>query len=327
MIAALLSRIGQMALVIFGISVLVFCIFFATPGADPTARIAGRGASPQVMERVRAEYGFDRPLPVQYVRMMEKLFVSRDLTSFVNHGQKVVPEVASAAPVTLSLVVWAAFFWVAGSLGIGIVSAVLRDSWVDRFLMVLGLVGLSMPVFWLGEVVNLFTQSRWHDTWMFRWVPPLGYVPLTENPLGWARSLLLPSLTLAVSFMGLYARILRSELLSAMGEDSIRTARAKGAGPVRVWLWHGLRLSWLSYVSLFGLDFAQLLGGGALLTEVVFALPGVGRLTYQALATLDLPLIMATVMYAAIFVVIANALVDGIYALLDPRIREGQHGR
>ncbi|MFT9445641.1 ABC transporter permease [Gluconobacter japonicus] len=327
MIAALLSRIGQMALVIFGISVLVFCIFFATPGADPTARIAGRGASPQVMERVRAEYGFDRSLPVQYGRMMEKLFVSRDLTSFVNHGQKVVPEVASAAPVTLSLVLWAAFFWVIGSLGIGIVSAVMRDSWVDRFLMVLGLVGLSMPVFWLGEVVNLFTQSRWHDTWMFRWVPPLGYVPFTENPLGWARSLLLPSLTLAVSFMGLYARILRSELLSAMGEDSIRTARAKGAGPVRVWLWHGLRLSWLSYVSLFGLDFAQLLGGGALLTEVVFALPGVGRLTYQALATLDLPLIMATVMYAAIFVVIANALVDGIYALLDPRIREGQHGR
>ena len=174
MIAALLSRIGQMALVIFGISVLVFCIFFATPGADPTARIAGRGASPQVMERVRAEYGFDRPLPVQYGRMMAKLFVSRDLTSFVNHGQKVVPEVASAAPVTLSLVLWAAFFWVIGSLGIGIVSAVLRDSWVDRFLMVLGLVGLSMPVFWLGEVGNLVTQSRRHDNWMFRGVPPLG---------------------------------------------------------------------------------------------------------------------------------------------------------
>ncbi|MEJ5116544.1 ABC transporter permease [Gluconobacter cerinus] len=327
MIRSFLSRTGQMALVIFGISVLVFCIFFATPGADPTARIAGRGASPQVMARIRAEYGFDRPLPVQYVRMMEKLFVSRDLTSFVNHGQKVVPEVVSAAPVTLSLVVWAAFFWVVGSLGIGVASAVLRDSWVDRVLMVLGLIGLSMPVFWLGEVINLFTQSRWHDTWLFRWVPPLGYVPLSQSPIGWAKSLLLPSLTLSVSFMGLYARILRSELLSAMGEDSIRTARAKGAGPARVWLWYGLRLSWLSYVSLFGLDFAQLLGGGALLTEVVFALPGVGRLTYQALATLDLPLIMATVMYAAVFVVIANALVDGLYALLDPRIRDGQHER
>ena len=168
MIRSFLSRTGQMALVIFGISVLVFCIFFATPGADPTARIAGRGASPQVMARIRAEYGFDRPLPVQYVRMMEKLFVSRDLTSFVNHGQKVVPEVVSAAPVTLSLVVWAAFFWVVGSLVIGVASAVLRDSWVDRVLMVLGLIGLSMPVFWLGEVINLFTQSRWHDTWLFR---------------------------------------------------------------------------------------------------------------------------------------------------------------
>ncbi|MBS1096463.1 ABC transporter permease [Gluconobacter sphaericus] len=327
MIRSLASRTGQMLLVIFGISVLVFCIFFATPGADPTARIAGRGASPQVVERIRAEYGFNRPLPVQYVKMMEKLFVSRDLTSFVNHGQRVVPEVLQAAPVTLSLVLWAAFFWVGGSLIFGIASAVLRDSGVDRLLMVLGLIGLSMPVFWLGEVVNLVTQSRWHDTLLFRWVPPLGYVPFSQSPFGWAKALFLPSLTLAVSFIGLYARVLRSELLTAMGEDSIRTARAKGAGPVRVWLWHGLRLSWLSYVSLFGLDFAQLLGGGALLTEVVFALPGVGRLTYQALATLDLPLIMATVMYAAVFVVIANALVDGLYVLLDPRMREGRHGR
>ncbi|EHH68758.1 ABC transporter permease [Gluconobacter morbifer] len=327
MMGAFLSRIGQMLLVIFGISVLVFSIFFATPGADPTARIAGRGASPQVVARIRADYGFDRPLPVQYVRMMEKLFVSRDLTSFVNHGQPVVPEVLAAAPVTLSLVVWSAAFWVSGSLLFGIVAAVTRGTWVDRILMVLGLIGLSMPVFWLGEVVNLFSQSRWHDTWLFRWVPPLGYIPFSRDPAGWAKALFLPSLTLAVSFIGLYARVLRSELLTAMGEDAIRTARAKGAGPVRVWLWHGLRLSWLSYVSLFGLDFAQLLGGGALLTEVVFALPGVGRLTYQALATLDLPLIMATVMYAAIFVVIANALVDGLYALLDPRIAEGSHGR
>ncbi|GBD56804.1 ABC transporter permease [Gluconobacter wancherniae] len=327
MIGAFLSRAGQMLLVIFGISVLVFSIFFATPGADPTARIAGRGASPQVVARIRAEYGFDRALPIQYVRMMEKLFVTRDLTSYVDHGEPVVPEVMGAAPVTLSLVLWAAFFWVGGSLLIGVASAVLRDSWIDRILMVLGVIGLSMPVFWLGEVVNLFTQSRWHDTWMFSWVPSLGYVPFSQNPWGWAKALFLPSLTLASSFIGLYARVLRAELLGAMGEDSIRTARAKGAGPVRVWLWHGLRLSWLSYVSLFGLDFAQLLGGGALLTEVVFALPGVGRLTYQGLATLDLPLIMATVMYSAIFVVVANALIDGIYTLLDPRIAGGRNAR
>ncbi|AOX20286.1 ABC transporter permease [Kozakia baliensis] len=324
---AFLSRLGQMALVLFGISVLVFAVFFATPGADPTARIAGRGASPQVMARVRAEYGFDRPLPVQYARMMGKLFVSRDLTSFVDHGEKVVPEVMQAAPVTLSLVMWAAFFWVVGSVGIGLAAAVLADSWLDRLLMALGLIGLSMPVFWLGEVVNLISQSRFHDTWLFRWVPPLGYVPFSESPWGWAKALLLPSLTLAVSFIGLYSRVLRAELLAAMSEDSIRTARAKGAGPMRVWLGHGLRLSWLSYISLFGLDFAQLLGGGALLTEVVFALPGVGRLTYQGLNTLDLPLIMATVMYAAVFVVLTNALIDVVYVLLDPRVTEGRHGR
>ncbi|CAI9119355.1 ABC transporter permease [Brytella acorum] len=327
MLRMLAARLGQMVFVLFGISVLVFGVFFATPGADPTARIAGRGASPEVMARVRSAYGFDRPLPVQYARMMEKLFVSRDLTSFVDHGAPVVPEVMAAAPVTLSLVLWASLFWVVFSLAIGIVSAVLRDSWVDRFFMGIGLLGLSMPVFWLGEVVNLVTQSRFHDTWLFSWVPPLGYVPFSESPLGWARALLLPALTLSVAFIGLYARVLRAELLAAMGEDAIRTARAKGAGPARVWLWHGLRLSWLSYVSLFGMDFAQLVGGGALLTEVVFALPGVGRLTYQGLNTLDLPLIMATVMYAAVFVVLANAVIDGVYALLDPRIAEGRHGR
>lgn len=326
MMRALLSRLGQMVLVLFGISVLIFAVFFATPGSDPSARIAGRGASQEVLARVRAEYGFDRPLPVQYVRMMEKLFVTRDLTSFVDHGERVVPEVLEAAPVTLSLVLFASAFWLLLSLGIGIVSAMLRDTWADRVLMGLSLLALSMPVFWLGEMVNLVTQSRWHDAWAFSWVPPLGYTPFARSPAGWALGLLLPAFTLAVAFIGLYARVLRAELLQAMGDDAIRTARAKGAGPARLWLWHGLRLSWLSYVSLFGLDFAQLVGGGALLVEVVFALPGVGHLTYQGLNTLDLPLIMATVMYAAVFVVLANAAIDGLYALLDPRIREARRG-
>ncbi|QDH16693.1 ABC transporter permease [Swingsia samuiensis] len=322
MIQKIVLRLFQMGLVIFGISVLVFSIFFATPGVDPAARIAGRGASAEVIARVNMEYGFDRSLPVQYAYMMKRLFITRDLTSFVNHGEKVVPEVIQAAPVTLSLVVMAALFWGIGAVGVGVVAAAFEKTWIDRFLMTMSLIGLSMPVFWVGEVVNLFTQDRWHDTWLFEWVPPLGYVPFFQDPWGWAKALFLPAFTLSISFIGLYARILRSELLAIMHSDPIRTARAKGAGPVRVWMWHGLRLSWLSYVSLFGLDFAQLLGGGALLTEVVFALPGVGRLTYQALATLDLPLIMATVMYAAVFVVLANALIDGVYVLLDPRMRE-----
>lgn len=322
----LASRLGQMMLVLFGISVLVFAVFFATPGSDPSARIAGRGASPEVIERVRHAYGFDRPLPMRYLTMMDHLFISRNLTSYVNHGQNVVSEVFAAAPVTLSLVLWAALFWVAGALVFGMIGAAFQGGWIDRLLSFLALIGLSIPVFWLGEMVNLVSQSRFHESWLFSWVPPLGYVPFATSPLGWAKGLILPALTLAVAFIGLYSRVLRTDLLTAMQDDALRTARAKGVGPWRLWFCHALRLSGLSALSLFGLDFAQLLGGGALLTEVVFALPGVGHLTYQGLSTLDLPLIMATVLYAAFFVVIANALIDGLYRLLDPRIGKGSHG-
>ncbi|GBQ92670.1 peptide ABC transporter permease [Gluconacetobacter liquefaciens] len=324
MVMSVLRRLGQTLFVLFGISVLVFLVFFATPGADPTARIAGRNASPETMARVRVEYGFDRPLPVQYARMMEKLFVTRDLTSYVNRGQKVVPEILEAAPVTVSLVSGAALIWVVLSVAMGVTAAALRGGWVDRGLMMLGLVGISIPVFWLGQVVNLVTQSRYHDSWLFSWVPGLGYVPLTEDPLGWFRALALPWLTLAVLFVGIYSRVLRADLVAVQSEDFMRTARAKGLSPMRVLLVHGLRTSMITFVSLFGLDFAQLVGGGALLTEVVFGLQGVGRLTYQALSNLDLPLIMATVMYSAVFVVIANAVVDMLYLFLDPRVRDGR---
>jgi peptide/nickel transport system permease protein len=320
-------RLGQGACVLVGISMLVFAVFFATPGADPTARIAGRGASPQILARIRHDYGFDRALPVQYIRMMDKLFVARDLTSFVDHGERVVPEVFAAAPVTLSLVGGAAIIWVGLSVLIGVVCALWPNGVVDRVLMGLSVLLLSIPVFWLGEVVNLVTQSRYHDTMLFSWVPPLGYVPFLQSPSGWFRSLLLPWLVLSSSFAGLYARVLRAELMAASGEDYMRTARAKGLSPLRIMLNHGLRMSWLGFVSLFGLDVAQLIGGGALLTEVVFALPGVGHLTYRALTDLDLPLIMATVLYSAAFVVIANALVDLVYLALDPRLRDGtRHG-
>ncbi|GBQ70958.1 oligopeptide transporter permease OppB [Ameyamaea chiangmaiensis NBRC 103196] len=324
MLMTILRRLGQTLFVLTGISVLVFGVFFATPGADPTARIAGRNASPQTMAQVRHEYGFDRPLPVQYATMMKKLFVTRDLTSYVDRGEKVVPEVFKAAPVTLSLVTGAAIIWVVVSITMGTLAAALRGSWVDRGLMMLGLIGISMPVFWVGQVANLLSQSRYHDTIVFRWVPALGYVPFTESPWGWFKALVLAWITLAILFIGLYSRVLRADLIAVSGEDFMRTARAKGLSPTRVLLRHGLRTSLVTFVSLFGMDFAQLVGGGALLTEVVFGLQGVGRLTYQALTNLDLPLIMATVMYSAVFVVIANALVDMVYIVLDPRVRDGR---
>jgi len=323
MLLPLLQRLGQMLFVMLGISMLVFLIFFATPGSDPASRIAGRGASPEILEAVRKSFGLDQPFYVQYFVMMKKIFITGDLTSFVNRGWKVVPAVLDTIPVTLSLVIGAAILWVIFGMLIGIVAAATRGSWLDKLLMILGLIGISMPVFWLGEVMNLVSQSRFHDTWMFSWVPPLGYKNLSDDPKGWFLTLIIPWITLAILYIGLYGRVLRASLIEAMQEDYIRTARAKGLSETRILLRHALRTSLISFVTLFGLDFGALVGGSALLTEVVFNLQGVGKLTYDALQNLDLPIIMTTVMYASFFVVMANALVDVVYILLDPRVRAG----
>ncbi len=321
MLLALVRRLGQMVFVLFGISVMVFLIFFATPGADPAARIAGRNASPEVLAAVRQSFGFDQPIYVQYGVMMEKLFISQDLTSFVNRGWKVVPAVLDTIPVTLSLVIGAAVIWVVFAILIGVVAAATRGSVLDRGLMVIGLIGISMPVYWLGEVMNLLSQSRYHDTWVFSWVPPLGYKPLFEDPAGWFLTLVIPWFTLAILYIGLYGRVLRASIIEAMQEDYVRTARAKGLSETRILTHHALRCSLIGFVTLFGLDFGALVGGSALLTEVVFGLNGVGKLTYDALQSLDLPMIMTTVMYASVFIVVTNALVDIVYILLDPRVR------
>jgi peptide/nickel transport system permease protein len=169
--------------------------------------------------------------------------------------------------------------------------------------------------------VNLLTQSRFHNTAVFSWVPPLGYTPFTQSPFGWFKSLFFPWLTLSILYIGIYARVLRSALVEAQEEDYVRTARAKGLTERRVMMRHALRTSLIAFVSLFGLDFGALVGGGALLTEVVFGLHGVGKLTFDSLQNLDLPVILATVIYAAFFVVAANAVVDLLYAWLDPRVR------
>jgi peptide/nickel transport system permease protein len=316
----ILRRFAAAVFVLFAISVLVFLIFFATPGVDPAARIAGRNASQETLAQVRQEFGLDRPLPVRYLLMMRHLFIDRDLTSYVNRGVQVIPQIWQAVPVTLSLVVGAAVLWMFFGVLMGTVAAARRGTALDPLLVLLGVIGVSMPVYWLGEVVNLVTQSALHDS-VFSWVPPLGYVPLTESPLQWALRLLFPWLTLAVLYAGIYARVLRGELISALNEDYVRTARAKGLSERRILVKHALRCSLIPIVSLFGLDFGVLVGGAALLTEVVFGLPGVGKLTFDALQNVDLPVIMGCVLYAAFFVVLANAVVDLLYAVLEPRVR------
>ena len=320
MLRFIIRRFISAAIVMFVISVLVFLIFFATPGVNPAARIAGRSATPQVLAQVSKEFGLNRPLPVRYWLMMFHLFLKQDLTSYVNIGDKVVPQIVAAAPVTLSLVLGAAVIWMTvGILG-GLVAAANSGKFIDPLIMFLGIAAVSVPAYWLGEVVNLFTQDEFHSS-IFSWVPPEGYVSLTPNPGEWALHLLLPWLTLAALYSGIYARVLRGELINNMNEDYIRTARAKGLSERRILLRHALRCSLITVVSLFGLDFGALIGGAALLTEVVFSLHGVGWLTYQSLQDLDLPVIMGCVMYGAFFVVAANAIVDILYAYLDPRVR------
>jgi peptide/nickel transport system permease protein len=316
----IVRRLVGLVAVLLVLSVLVFLIFFATPGIDPARRMAGRNPSQQTIQQIRHEFGLDRSLPVQYVLMMKRLFVTRDLISYGSHTQ-VIPEITSAAPVTFSLVIGAAVIWVVFSVLVGVAAAVLRGTVLDPILMILALIGISVPVFWLGEVVNLLTQSRWHGFFLFSWVPPLGYTPLTQDPLKWFEGLVFPWLTLSVLYVGFYARVLRANLIETESEDYIRTARAKGISERRVLLRHNLRTSMITFVSLFGLDLGVLIGGGALLTEVVFGLPGVGLLTFNSLSGLDLPVIMATVIYGAFFITIASALVDLLYAWLDPRVR------
>jgi peptide/nickel transport system permease protein len=321
MLTFIIRRSLWTVLVMFLITLLVFIIFFKTPGVDPARAIAGRNSSPAILAEIRAQFGLNKPLPVQYALMMKKLFISRDLVSYSNQGVLVVPEIAAAAPATLSLVFGAALIWVVMAIAIGIAAVLLRGTIFDPLLMVLALIGVSAPVFWLGQVANMISQGSLHSSFLFSWVPPLGYTPFTQDPLLWFRGLIIPWFTLSILYIGFYGRVLRANLIEIQNEDFIRTAHAKGLSERRVLLRHTLRTSMITFVSLFGLDFGALVAGGALLTEVVFGIHGVGYLTWQAFTNLDLPTIMAAVVYGAFFIVLANAIVDIAYAWLDPRVR------
>jgi peptide/nickel transport system permease protein len=321
MLTFIIRRLLWTVLVMFVITVVVFVIFFKTPGVDPARALAGRSPNPQTLAEIRAQLGLGRPFPIEYAIMMKKIFITRDLVSYSNQGVRVVQEVFAASPATLSLVFGAALLWVVLAIAVGIAAALLRGTVFDPLIMVVALVGVSAPVFWVGQIVNMVSQGTMHDTFLFSWVPPLGYTPFTQDPLLWFKGLVLPWITLSILYIGFYGRVLRANLLEVQNEDYVRTARAKGISERRVLMRHTLRTSMITFVSLFGLDFAALVAGGALLTEVVFGIHGVGYLTWQALTNLDLPTLMATTIYGAFFIVVINALVDIGYAWLDPRIR------
>lgn len=320
MITYVARRVGWTAVVLFAITVVTFLMFFAIPGIDPSAAMAGRNPSPATIRAINQAFGLNQPLPVQYVKMMQQLF-GGNLVSYTNPGERVLPLLLAAAPVTLSVVLGASVFWIIGSVAMGMATIVFPAKIVDQILSLISIIAISTPVFWLGEMAQLTTQNWLHRTPLFRWVPPPGYVSFFTSPVQWFEHLLIPWLVLAFGFIGLYSRVLRASLLQVRNEEHVTAARAKGLAERPLLMRHVLRLSLIPFVSLFGLDLGALIGGGVILVEVVFGLPGVGFVTFQALGGLDLPVIMATVIYGAFFIVVANLLVDVAYGWLDPRIR------
>src|SRR5215468_10766711 len=266
MLTFIIRRLLWTVLVMFVITVVVFVIFFKTPGVDPARALAGRSPNPQTLAEIRAQLGLGRPFPIQYGIMMKKIFITRDLVSYSNQGVRVVQEVFASTPATLSLVFGAAVLWVVLAIGVGIAAALLRGTVFDPLLMVVALIGISAPVFWLGQVANLITQGTLHNTFLFSWVPPLGYNPFFQDLWLWFKGLIIPWITLSILYIGFYGRVLRANILETQNEDFIRTARAKGISERRVLLRHTLRTSMITFVSLFGLDFGALVAGGALLT-------------------------------------------------------------
>jgi peptide/nickel transport system permease protein len=306
-------RLIGMVAVLIAVSFIVFLIFIVVPGGDPAVRMAGKNATDENIASIRHDFGFDRPFYVQYYNMMRQAFTNK-LESYT-HRTKVVEEIEAGLPATFSLSIGAAIIWLVFGILVGIVSAVSAGRWSDRVVTIIALIGISMPVFWLGLIVRYFFAEQ--NTWF----PDGGYAPLTSSPVQWLYHLLLPWLVLAVLFIGFYGRVLRGNMLETINEDYVRTARAKGLAPRRVLLKHMLRNSLIPIVTLFGLDFAAVLGGGAILTETVFDLHGVGQYAAQSIGDFDLPPIMGVTIFGAFFIVFFSAVVDFLYAYLDPRIR------
>jgi peptide/nickel transport system permease protein len=313
MLHFILRRLASLVAVLFAITVLTFLIFQAIPNGDPALRLAGRLATPQQVQDVRHQWGFDQPIYVQYLRTMEKIFDG----SVVSYTQQinVEAEIARDLPPTVSLALGAGLIWIVLGVALGLLGAVRAGGLLDRATALLALLGISTPVFFLGAVMLYWLGYEWSL------LPLGGYVPLTQDPWGWFTHMLMPWIALSVVSVGVYSRVLRAEVLDAMSEDYVRTARAKGLSERRVLIRHVLRNSLASIVALWGLDFAWVIGGGAILVESVFNLGGVGEYAAQSIGRLDVPPVMVITMIVACAVVVLSAAVDVAQAALDPRVR------
>jgi peptide/nickel transport system permease protein len=334
MITFLVRRVLGGVLVIFLVSVVTFLIFQIGPkitGADPAFLYTGKNTTPAAVAAVDRALGLDQPLPVQYGTWIKGILVGRSYTDGVDTvscaapclgysfrlQEPVTQMLLGALPVTISLALGAFVLWISGGLLIGVVSALRPGSVLDRGGMVFALVGVSLPVFFTGMLLQ-YTFS--YGPAALRWFPDLHYVPFQENPEQWFANLVLPWITLALTYAALYARLSRANVREIMGEDYIRTARAKGLPGRTVTVKHALRAALTPIVTIAGLDLGALLGG-AIVTESVFSYPGVGLLSLQAIQSQDLPVIMGVTILGSLFIVVANIVVDILYVVVDPRVR------
>ncbi|TNY37511.1 ABC transporter permease [Thermomonospora catenispora] len=313
---------------------VTFAIFFLLPrlaGTTPddlASRFAGRAPTPQTVQAIKERFGFDDPVPVQYGRFVKAIVLGDTydtgtakidcpapcLGYSFRTNTSVTEQLLDRIPVTFSLVIGAAVIWLLVGVSVGVLSALRRGTVFDRAAMVMALAGVSLPIFFTGLLSLTFVVHAWGL------LPSVSYHSFTDNPVKWASSLILPWTTLAFLYAAMYARLTRAGMLETMNEDFIRTARAKGLPERTVVTKHALRATLTPLLTVFGLDLGLLLGG-AILTEQTFSLKGLGRLALDGVIGSDLPVVLGTVMTAALFIVLANLIVDILYGVIDPRVR------
>ncbi|QUX24955.1 MULTISPECIES: ABC transporter permease [Nocardiopsis] len=334
MLTYILRRLGAGLLLLAVVTMVTFGIFYVVPkwAGRTTEQLAtmyvGRAPTPEAIQATIDRLGLDKPVIVQFGEFVRGIFFGAEYRfgrdtiecaapcfgySFQTY-QEVFPEIVSRLPVTFSLALGAGIIWLVGGIAVGVVSAVWKGSLFDRIAMAIALAGVSLPIFFTGLLVLAFPVHAWG------WFQTPRYVPLTQDPLGWAAGMFLPWLTLAFLHAAMYARQTRAGMLEVLSEDYIRTARAKGLSERKVVLKHALRPTLTPIVTIFGLDLGLVLGG-AVLTEQVFSLNGIGRYAVNAITQSDLPVILGVTLFGAFFIVVCNLVVDLIYPLIDPRVR------
>jgi peptide/nickel transport system permease protein len=310
----ILRRIITLIPVLLIVGVIVFGIVHFTPG-DPAAVMAGQSATPEQIEGIRKTLGLDRPLSEQFIEWFWGI-VRLDFGESIFLGMSVTDAIRERAQPTLLLTFYALLVQTSIGIPAGVIAAVKRNSFVDRLLMILSISGAAIPTFFLGILLILFFSVR------LRWLPSGGYVPLTEDPVQHLKSMIMPAFALGFSSAALLARMVRSTMLEVLREDYVRTAFAKGIANRQVVIRHALRNALIPVITVVGASMGALLGG-AVVTELVFTIPGMGRLVVQSIARRDFPVIQGAVMIIAGIYVLVNLLVDILYVYVDPRVRYG----